>query len=196
MKRALAGVFVAAALVGFSAVGAMAQIPYIQVYFDDGSNGSYGETQALCGTNGMPVYMYVVGQNFNAWLSGVEYQIAFPAGIMFVADTLPPTQGATVSIGNSQVGFAITYELPRSGFVPVLFSTIFALWTGACDCGQGPQAIVVGPYPYPVEPQTQPRGVRWPDYQPIAAVGMTSLLCPGPVAAQESTWGGIKALYR
>jgi hypothetical protein len=196
MKRALAGVFVAAALVGCMAVGAMAQIPYVQVYFDDGSNGSYGETQAYCGQAGMPVYMYVVGQNFNSWLSGVEYSVQFPAGILFIGDTLPPTQGATVTLGNSRDGFAITYELPRSGFVPVLFSTIFALWTAECDCAGGPQSIVVGPYPYPVDPQTKPRGVRWPDLVPIPAVGMTSLLCPGPVATQESTWGGIKALYR
>jgi hypothetical protein len=195
MKRALAGVLVAA-IVGFSAGGAMADaVPYVQVYFDDGSNGSYGETQAQCGQAGFPVYLYVVANNFNAWLSAIEYQIDFPAGLMFVGDTFPTVPGATLSIGNSQDGVAVSWSLPRNAFGPILISTIFAVWTGECNCQAGPQPIVVGPFPYPV-PKSQPEGVRWPDLARISAVGMTSLLCPGPVSTHESTWGGIKALYR
>lgn len=196
MKRALAGVLVAA-IVGFSAGGASADaVPYFQVYFDDASNGSYGETQAVCGLAGYPVYLYVVARNFESWLSAVEYEIDFPAGIMFVGDQFPPTQGQTLSIGNSDIGLAVSWSLPRNGFGEpgVLISTIFAVWTADCYC-PGPAPIVVGPYPYPV-PKTQPEGVRWPDLARLPAVGMTSLLCPGPVATQESTWGGIKALYR
>jgi len=199
MKRALAGVLVAA-IVGLSAGGAMADaVPYFQVYFDDGSNGSYGETQAQCGQAGMPVYLYVVAQNFNSWLSAVEYEINFPPGVMFVGESFPanPTGGVTLSIGNSDTGLAISWSMPRSAFDPsgTLISTIFAVWTSACDCSNGPYPIVVGPFPYPV-PKDDPEGVRWPDLERIPAVGMTSLLCPGPVSTQESTWGGIKALYR
>jgi hypothetical protein len=198
MKRALAGVLVAA-IVGFSAGGASADaVPYFQVYFDDASNGSFGETQAFCGQMGMPVYLYVVARNFESWLSAVEYSIDFPPGLMFVGDTLePPSQGTMLSIGNSDTGLAVSWSLPRNGFGEpgVLISTIFAIWTGDCNCQAGPQPVVVGPFPYPV-PKTRPAGVRWPDNTEITAVGMTSLLCPGAVSTQESTWGGIKALYR
>jgi len=197
MKKALAGVLVAA-LVGLSAAGAMADaVPYLQVYFDDASNGSYGETQAAqCGQADTPVYLYVVAQNFNCLLSGVEYQIAFPPGLMFVADSYPTVPGVTLNIGNSRDGNAVAWSLPRSGFEPLLIATIFAVWTGECYCQAGPLPIVVGPYPYPVDPRPKPVGVRWPDAVDISAVGMTSLVCPGVVSTTESTWGGIKALYR
>jgi len=198
MKRALAGVLVAA-IVGFSAGGASADaVPYFQVYFDDASNGSFGETQAFCGEVGHPVYLYVVARNFESWLAAIEYSIDFPPGLMYVGETInPPSQGTMLSIGNSDIGLTVSWSLPRNGFGEpgYLVSTIFAIWTGDCYCQAGPQPIVVGPYPYPV-PKTGPSGVRWPDLVELPAVGMTSLLCPGAVSTQESTWGGIKALYR
>jgi hypothetical protein len=198
MKRALAGVLVAA-IVGFTAVGALADaVPYFQVYFDDASNGSYGDTQAVCGQAGYPVYLYVVARNFESWLAAVEYSVQLPDGIMYIGETItPPPQGGMVVFGNSEVGLVVSWELPRNGFGEpgVLISTILGIWTGDCYCQGGPAPIVVGPYPYPV-PKTKPSGVRWPDLVELPAVGMTSLLCPGAVSTQESTWGGIKALYR
>ena len=200
MKRALAGVLVAAAIVGFSAGGASAEpVPYFQVYFDDASNGSYGDTQANCGTVGTPVYLYVVARNFESWLAAIEYSIDFPDGLMYVGETIvPPTQGTMLTLGNSDIGLTVGWSIPRNGFGEpgVLISTIFAIWTADCYCQLGPQPIVVGPYPYPDPGKTHPSGVRWPDLVELPAVGMTSLLCPGAVSTQESTWGGIKALYR
>lgn len=199
MKRALAGVLVAA-VVGCLAGGAVAEpVPYFQVYFDDASNGSFGETSANCGQVGHPVYLYVVARNFESWLSAVEFKVDFPDGIMYVGETItPPTQGTILSIGNSNIGLTVSTSLPRNGFGEpgVLITTIFAIWTGDCYCQLGPSPIVVGPYPYPDPGKTHPSGVRWPDLVEIPAVGMTSLLCPGVVPTQESTWGGIKALYR
>ena len=196
MKKALAGVLVAA-IVGLSAAVAMAQVPFFQVYFDDASNGSYSETQADCGEAGTSVDLYVVALNFNALMAAVEYRIAFPPGLLFQSDNLaPPDQGGMVSYGDSNNGLTVAWELPRNGFTPLLISTVSADFTGFCDCNTGgPQPIVVGPYPYP-QPKNNPAGVRWPDYVELPAVGMTSLLCPGPVSTSESTWGGIKALYR
>jgi hypothetical protein len=194
MKKALAGVLAAVAVVGLLASGAMAQVPFFQVYFDDDSNGSYGETQSQCGTVNDPDSVYLVVQNFNMFLAAVEYQIAFPAGMMFVADNYPAVTGGYLNIGDSQSGNAVAYSTPRNGFDPLLISTITVLWTGLCTC-PGPQPLVVLPYPnVPIKPQ--PVGVRWPDYVEVGAVGMTSLICPGPVSTTPTTWGGIKALYR
>jgi hypothetical protein len=103
---------------------------------------------------------------------------------MFVSDEYPPIfGGTTLNIGNSRDGNAVAYSLPRSGYEPMLVSRMFTIWTSECDCVYGgPQALTVGPYPYPVDPPSKPRGVRYPDSHLIDAVGMTSLLCPGPVS--------------
>jgi hypothetical protein len=193
MKRALAGVL-AIALVGLMAAGATAQAPFFQVYFDDASNGSYGETQSPCGQPGTQDEIYLVAQNWNMLVTAVDYQIFFPQALLYLSDTYPVVPGGTLTIGNSKEGNAISWGLPRNGFVPLLLTTIGVYWTDLCDCAAGPQAIVVGPYPD--SGSNSPNGVRWPDYVTFPAVGMTSLICPGPVATQESTWGGIKALYR
>jgi hypothetical protein len=196
MKKALAGVLVAA-FVGLWAAGAMAQaVPFVHVYFDDGSNGSYGETQAECGQPGSLVSLYVVAQNFNSWMTAVEYKVSFPDGIMFIGDAYPTVPGITLNYGNSRDGNVVSWQIRRDGWAPLLISTIAGLWTSDCDCQYGPYPVVVGAYPYPVDPPSGPTGLTWPDERRVSAVGMTSLVCPGPVPTQESTWGGIKALYR
>jgi hypothetical protein len=193
MKRALAGVL-AIALVVFSAACATAQVPFFQVYFDDASNGSYGETQTICGEPQTRANLYLVASNFNMLVAGVEYQVFFPQAFLYSDDTYPFNPGGNVVFGNSHQGAAIGYGLPRNGFEPLLISTIGVFWTGLCDCAAGPQAVVVGPHPG--SGAESPQGVRYPDYAIVPAVGMTSLICPGPVATEEKTWGGIKALYR
>jgi hypothetical protein len=40
------------------------------------------------------------------------------------------------------------------------------------------------------------RAVRWPDYDIVEMVGMTSIVCRTPVEVEETTWGRVKALYR
>jgi hypothetical protein len=182
----------AIAFVGCMAAGALAQVPFFQIYFDDASNGSYGETQAECGAPNTPDDLYLVAHNWNMFVAAVDYQVAFPPALMYLSDTYPAVPGGTLNLGNSFQGVALSYGLPRSGFEPMLLSLIQVLWTGQCDCAAGPQPLVVGPYPG----KTSPAGVRWPDYVEFNAVGMTSLVCPGAVPTQETTWGGIKALYR
>jgi hypothetical protein len=193
MKRALAGVL-AIALVALCAAGATAQVPFFQVYFDDASNGTYGETQSTCGQSGTQASLYLVAQNWNMLVNGVDYQVYFPQALLYSNETFPIVPGGSVVFGNSHQGAAIGYGLPRNGFSPLLISTIGVYWTGLCDCAAGPQAIVVGPHPG--SGAESPQGVRYPDYAIFPAVGMTSLICPGPVATEEKTWGGIKALYR
>ncbi len=191
MKRALAGVL-AIAFVGLTAAGAYAQVPFFQLFFDDNSNGSYGETQAFCGDAAEAQPLYLVLQNANAFVAAVDYQIAFPPALLFLNDSYPDVPGGYLNLGTSPTGNAISYGLPRSGFEPMLLVTINTLWTGNCDCGAGTVPLVVDGY----QGKPAPGWIRWPDYAEFEAVGMTSVLCPGPVATSEATWGGIKALYR
>lgn len=197
MKRALAGVL-AIAFVGLLAAGATAQVPFFQVYFDDDSNGSYGETQAPnCGVVNEFQSLYLVASNFNMFVSAVDYQVDLPPALFFLSDALPTVPGGSLSLGAtpatiSTEGLAISYGLPRSGFSPMLLTTMTTVWTGACDCATGPGPIIVNGWPG----KTSPTGIRWGDFVEVGAVGMTSLVCPGPVSTTETTWGGVKALYR
>jgi hypothetical protein len=181
------------AFVGLLAAGAMAQVPFFQVYFDDDSNGSYGETQLQgCGAALESQNLYLVFLNANAFVAAVDYQLILPPALLFVSDGYPDVPGGSLNLGDSYNGNAVSYGLPRNGFAPILVVTVSTLWTGQCDCASGPMPLVVGGYPG----KTSPAFVRYPDYLEFSAVGMTSLLCPGPVATKSTTWGGVKALYR
>jgi hypothetical protein len=202
MKKALAGVL-AASFVGLMAAGAMAQVPNLQVYFD----ANYTQTQANCGVAGTVQDMYVVMNNWNMYVLGVDFSIDYPASALFISgETLP---AGSISLGGSNSdsgsgagsgGIAIAWGLPQNGYSPVLALTVSGIWLGTCDCGNGPQALVVRGTHYAQPPsnggKTAPSAIRWPDYVELAGVGMTSLICPGPVAVKEQTWGGVKALYR
>ena len=94
MKKALAGVL-AASFVGLMAVGAMAQVPNLQVYFD----ANYNQTQADCGLAGTVQDMYVVMNNWNMYVLGVDFSIDYPTSALFIAgETLP---AGSISLGGS-----------------------------------------------------------------------------------------------
>jgi hypothetical protein len=193
MKKALAGVL-AVAFAGSMAGAAIAQVPYVQVYFDP----ALTQTQAVCpGTPPLqppPDELHVVYVNWNMNLSEVEFSISYPPVLVWVGDQLvdPNTQ---TSLGASPGGIAIATAncCPFNGFAPVEVLRPLVLW-GQCDCNQGPQPLVVGGYtPFG---KVNPSAVRREDFQEFEGVGMTSLICPGPIATEQSTWGQVKALYR
>lgn len=193
MKRALAVALVVACIGVFASI-ATAQVPFVQVFFDADEYGEgYSETQSPCLSTMGVSYLYVVTQNWNMFVQAVEYQVMFPASVFYLGET-PNVGMFDLTIGNSQIGMSIAYNLPQNGFAPILLSTLNVIGTGACNCNNGPSAIVVVGEPNGTP--AAPRAVRWPDYAAVPGVGMTSLLCPGVVSTSQSTWGGIKALYR
>jgi hypothetical protein len=179
----------------------MAQVPNVQLYFNGNPTyNTYSDTQADCELPGTMQNLYVVLQNWNMFVQGVDFSIDYPAAI-FPGGEVPPVN--TLVIGNSNAnggtgGVAIAWQLPQNGFDPLLALTVNATWTGACDCNGGPSPLVVKGYQYGINPggKLQPQAVRWPDFAEIDGVGLTSLVCPGTIATEETTWGGIKALYR
>jgi hypothetical protein len=192
MKKALAGVLAVTAA-GLMAGSALAQVPNVQVYF----NPAHTETQAFCpdappGT--VSQNLYVVMNNWNMNVTGVDFSISYPPSLIFLGDQLvdPVTQ---VSLGNSPTGIAIAYAncCYQDGFQAIEVLRPLVLW-GPCDCLQGPQALVVGGYT-PLG-KTQPTAVRREDFAEFSGVGMTSLVCPVGVATEQTTWGQVKALYR
>jgi hypothetical protein len=201
MNKALAGVL-AVALAGLVAGSAMAQVPNIQVYFD----AYWTQTQADCPSVPTgPFELYVVMNNWNMNVTAVDFSIAYPQAVAFIGDILPddPPGSTMTKIGDSATGVVVGWGgcCTPDGFLPVLALKPFVQW-GPCDCnnhihgdpGEMPQAIVVGGYT-PLGKPT-PTAVRLEDFQEYPGVGMTSLICPGFIAVQSSTWGQVKALYR
>jgi len=193
MKKALAGVL-AVALTGVIVGSAIAQVPNVQVYFDP----NHTQTQAMCPASppfsGPPVELYVVMNNWNMNITGVDFSITYPPAMSWLGDNLPDPL-TMVSIGNSPTGIAIAYAncCAQDGFQAVEVLRPLILW-GVCDCNQGPQPVVVGGYA-PLG-KNQPSAVRKEDFAEFSGVGMTSLICPGAIATEQSTWGQVKALYR
>jgi hypothetical protein len=190
MKKALAGVL-AVALVGVIAGSAMAQVPNIQVYFDP----AHTQTQRECGAPGTPDSLFVVMNNWNMNVTGVDFSISYPSVLIYLGDNLPDPLTQT-KIGQSPTGIAIAYAncCFLNGFESVEVLRPLVLW-GPCDCADNtPKAVVVGGYT-PLG-KTQPSVVRKEDFQEFSGVGLTSLICPGAIATEPSTWGQVKALYR
>lgn len=189
MKKALAGVL-AVAMVGVLAGSAMAQVPNVQVYFDP----AHTQTQTSCGQQGQATSLYVVANNWNMNIAGIDFSIAYPPSLVFVVDVLPDPN-TQAEIGTSATGCAIGYAncCPLNGYESVEVLRPFVLW-GPCDCASpNPQSVVVGGA-NPTKPG--PTAVRKEDFVEFAGVGMTSLICPGVIATEPTTWGQVKALYR
>lgn len=184
MKKALA-VVLAIALAGVVAT-ANAQVPNVQVYF----NSAYSHTQTDCKGLGVQDQWYVVMNNWNMWVLAVDFSIVYPPAVVHMGDVPPP---AVAFLGSSPSGIALSWSLPQNGFSPLLALTLNVLWLN-CDCSNGPQAVRVNGYtPFG---KLNPSAIRWPDGQELPGVGMTSLICPGVIATDSKTWGGVKALYR
>lgn len=195
MKKALAGVL-AVALAGVLAGSAVAQVPNIQVYFDQ----AHTQAQAVC-PGGPPgtVFsdLYVVMNNWNMNIAGVDFSISYPPQLIHLGDNLPDPD-TSVLVGNSPTGIAIAYGncCAPNGFQNVEVLRVAVLW-GQCDCNMAPPGgypLVVGGYA-PLG-KTQPSAIRKEDQAEITGLGMTSLICPGVIATEQSTWGQVKALYR
>jgi hypothetical protein len=185
MKKSL--VVVVAIAIGLFASVASAQIPHVVVYFDN----TMTQMDACCpdapaGTVAQD--LYVVANNFNMWVSAIEYMIEYPPALMFLGDFIGDNQ---LSIGNSATGIGISWPIPANGFSPLLCEKASVLWLCAAGDPIADQLMIVQPYPS----SGKVRAIRWPDEGEVLGVGLTSVVCPTVIPVQETTWGGIKALY-
>jgi hypothetical protein len=176
-------------LIGVCTGGALAQVPFIQAYFD----ADYNDTQSPCKSAGTESTLYVAALNLNDLVSAIDFKVLFPPALMWTGD-LPNAGGGDPVIGNSLIGMAIAWNLPQNGFQTLLVDRILVEWTAECDCLQGPQPLRVVGYDDVYSPV--PKAVSWPGGQQFEVVGMLSLICPGGVSTETTTWGGVKALYR
>lgn len=167
-----------------------AQIPNVQVYFtsDWGTYGAAHLDQCPAGTVGT---LYVVANNFNMWMSAIEFYIEMPAllGMSVIAESYP-NDGLAIGTSYISPGVAIAWPLPQNAYSPCLVAEITVLYGGVC-CDEGENIPIIV---HPHGDTGLVRAVRWPDNGTVLGVGQTSLICP-TVPAEETTWGNIKALY-
>jgi hypothetical protein len=195
MKKVLA-VVIAVAFISIGVVQSNAQVPNVQIYFDD----LLTQTQGDCADHfvGEQTELNVVMNNFNTLVKTVEFAVNWgPGPVSYLGDLHVPE--AQLSLGTSFIdgpgglidGVTITYTFPQNAFSPFICMKLKALWLcDSCDA-LSPQNISV----YGHEGTGVVQAVEYLTYNLIDGVGMQSVVCPGPVSIEESSWGQIKALY-
>lgn len=188
MRKVLA-VVLAAVLVGMFAYSADAQVPNISVYFDE----QHTQTATLCREDGAFFdSLFVVANNFGDFAQAVEYQVNYPSSMMWTGDS----HEAPLFAGNSRDGIALSYQIPQNAFAQWRIQKAYFIYN-CVDCGDAnyfpgglPQSIVVDGYLFSPQPKYVNTGG-----EEIEVLGMTSLICPGTIGTEETSWGAVKSLY-
>jgi hypothetical protein len=192
MRKVLV-VATAAALLCVGAIGAFAQVPNMQVYFDK----NLQQTQAECKGFLVEDTLQVVCNNFNMLMTTVEFGIQPPTVNAYFTGDIVPASGISLGDNSANQGLVISYPLPRNCFVPFVADQIKITWI--CDtCGQvGPPASVYNEPIIVIPNQTSGylRAIEFSSYRIVNVVGMTSTICPQGNSTEESTWGRVKSLY-
>ena len=182
IARALMFALVAVAFIGIGT--ADAQTPTIGVYFDE-----FGSVETKdCPGDGMLDQVYFYLRNANTQVSGVQFRVSYGPYLNWVGDNLT-TQ---VEIGATFSGLAASWALPQNGFFPVNIGSAFVEWICPTGCNPTNSPVIVLADSNAGE--TEVLWTDWPAFQISTAVGLTALVC-ATVPTEDTTWGGIKALY-
>jgi hypothetical protein len=165
----------------FGATMAFAQAGSIGIFADPAATNCN-----LAAPVGGAAFYYIV-HVYTPGATGSEYAAPKPACLS--ATWLADTNAFPVTVGNSQTGVSVGYGTCRVG--PILVQTMTYLTTGATNCCYYPVV------PHPVN--GGPNVVDCAEHLLIATAGTAIInsqptcLCDVPV--QDTTWGGVKALY-
>lgn len=184
MRKVLAVVIVAAIL-GMGA-SAFAQIPNVQPYFDK----NLTETQGYCQGFAVKDTLSIVCNNFNMFMSSVEFGITPPAtDAIWSADIYLP---GSLHLGQTNTGTTISFNIPRNAFLPCIVMYYEITWL-CTDCLLATPNVPIVVIPHPGTGKL--RAVEWQTFRQVNGVGMTALICPLGVGTEPSTWGKVKSLY-
>jgi hypothetical protein len=206
MKKTVIGLTVLLSLI-LAATAGNAQTPRLQIFFDDDLTVA-GKNCPAAPIGTVLDSMFFVVQNFNGWLSALEFRIDYPDRIFWWTDRYPSN---ALTIGSSPNGVAIAWPHPFNAFGPAVVGMATFVWMcnscmgGSSGAGCAGVSSVICPVAYPSSGLI--RAVRWPDQVLINAVAGGAAICPLacggvpqcpelPVPVEETTWGQIKAMYR
>lgn len=170
MRKVLA---ITAVLLALSSM-AYAQTPNVQMIFFNG--------RAAYDCTGDWQEGFLVAQNFNCWMVGIEYMVQYGPGIIKMP---AETYTSELVIGNTVTGLSMVWSIPQNAYSPVLTATVIF----RCTCGENLWIKVV---PHPISGFV--RATDYPSNNFVYGYGETSLLCP-TIPTENTTWGGVKALY-
>ena len=163
------------------AVSASAQ-QYIGVFFDEEATNS---NATLNGGLTELHTAYVCGTNLEMVVGGCAFRMVLDPRIMMIDAVFPPG----VEIGTILTGIEIGFTDPIYAFLgdPAILCTL-TLYTGELLINDA--ELTITNHPGYTSPQ-----VAHADGPVVDVMGMTSYLTI-PVAGEDSTWSGVKNLYR
>jgi hypothetical protein len=187
-------VVVCAVVISLGAVGASAQTPTVQPYFDGGlievPECPLGGDEP--GTNPILGNIYVLAHNWNVWMSAIEYKVNWPAQLIYTGDVIANPDWLV--LGGSLTGISYSFGTPVNAYNDFTLQTIKFIWNcSGCSTAQNITVMVVG-HPASPEPPSVVRAVDFWSEEYVYGIGMSAIVCP-TVPVEETTWGGIKALY-
>ena len=172
------------------ASSASAQVPYVQPYF----NELHTETVlSSCPTDPVGT-IYIVAHNWGIFFSAIEYQIDYSPQITFFGDNID--EANILSIGQSPSGIALAWKnTPGLAFTTLRLQEVSVYYTcSGCDDQNITVRVVKHPASDPAQPSHMVRALDfWQNEH--WGVGMVAVICP-TVPVEETSWGGIKAMYR
>jgi hypothetical protein len=136
---------------------------------------------------------YIFGHGSACYLTGAEFQVALPPGIVQISVAYPV---GSLNLGDPANGVAISYWPPMDGWNPGynLLCTVTLLATNSCPATGGtlqdaPVVILPNPGSGRID------GSCFPENNLFDFTGLTSIICPLQIGTQEKSWGAIKSLF-
>jgi hypothetical protein len=143
-------------------------------------------------------YLYL--HNADLSVTAVEYQLLTPADpmhAMFLITEVSYPELMSVYLGDPWSGHSITYWPYLNGYSPGynLLCKYECFMLDPCwdeGGGMADYPIIIGPHP----DSGFLRGTFYPGNDTFPIIGLTSIVCPMVIAAEESSWGAIKGQFR
>ncbi len=182
MKRMLTTIFALLLLTLPSLTSA--QMPFLQVFFDDEGTVSSRDCPPSQVVDSLTVYAF----NFNMWISSIEYMIEYSPALSFCGDIIA---GRVRVTGNSEYGIVIEFRDLLETQAKTLIQKCCVVWF-CTDCAE---YVDTHNFVFPNINTGRLGVVRYPDGAFINVAGFTSTTCPWVLPVQETTWGRVKSLY-
>lgn len=183
MKRILTVICALVLFVALSSV-ADAQVPFVQVFFDDAGTVSSRE----CPTEQIVDTLTVYAFNLNMTISSIEYTIEYSPALSFCGDVI---EGRVRVTGNSEYGIIIEFRDLLVTGSKCLIQKSCVVWF-CTDCAG---FLDTHNFVFPNLNTGKLGVVRDPDGAFINVAGFASTTCEWVLPVSETTWGRVKSLY-
>ena len=138
--------------------------PSVKVFFDP----AFQKTTRECPGDGVIDTLYVVGCDYYAHLSGMEFRIEYPKEVAWITDFAIINEGVAIILGKSTDRLAIGFKEPIWFDELQLVCKLQVEWKCGKDCASRDIPIKV----------VNLAASDWPGFQLVPGSGGTSIVCP------------------